>query len=394
MPGSKRLCAIQMSASDLIEPLKQYNSVEPLKRSGIFDYIALVVPDLPSSNAIEAYADYWEVGFFRGEITNVTKRILDCAIYYGAEVIARVLPCWFFLDVDLVNRQMIVLEQEGLDYIMLPRDFDIRFGADVTHARFFQKVLNAFCNTPDIAERYQFNPWGYAEIHDADFTIDMYQDVPTYDMEKFFAVRNLLNEIWPDRWNKADSPHHPYTIATHILRANPFPNPPRSLDLACGFGSGTYYLARQGISVVGVDIDTRVIEKCRQRYADMPTGKLSFVAGDYKDLDFPTESFDIITSIHTMEHVHDDVDFLQRCQSWLRNGGYIVLEVPLLMKRPFSASSEPLNPFHMREYSMEGLTSLMARFFDIVTVYGVTRGYYVETEKARNAVLVVARKSG
>ncbi len=125
----------------------------------------------------------------------------------------------------------------------------------------------------------------------------------------------------------------------------------------------------------------------------MPGERLSFVASDYVGLNFARDSFDLITSIHTMEHVKDDVDFLLRCRSWLREGGYIVLEVPLLMKRPFSDSSEPLNPFHVREYSVAGLSDLVTQFFHIINVYGVTRGYYVEPTKARNAVLVVARKS-
>ena len=103
MPGSKRLCAIQMSASDLIEPLKQYNSVEPLKRSGIFDYIALVVPDLPSSNAIEAYADYWEVGFFRGEITNSTMAHLTGPLTLHIVVVELAPPTYRGIRVITVN---------------------------------------------------------------------------------------------------------------------------------------------------------------------------------------------------------------------------------------------------------------------------------------------------
>ncbi len=228
----------------------RYNVVEPLKRSGIFDQIALVVPDLRSSDAIEDYADYWQVDFFRGDISNVTKRMLDCAIYNGADVIARVLPWWFFLDTDLVLRQVEMLEQEKLEYVMLPRDFDIRFGADVTHIHTFQRILDAFNSNPAIAKRCHFNPWGYVEIYDADFTIGICEDTPIYNMEKFYALRALLNKVWPEQQDFADSPLHVYRLAVDVLKTETCLKSPRGLDLAYGLGAGTHYLAEEGVSIL------------------------------------------------------------------------------------------------------------------------------------------------
>lgn len=61
----------------------------------------------------------------------------------------------------------------------------------------------------------------------------------------------------------------------------------------------------------------------------------------------PDGYFDLIVSIQTMEHVVDDDLFLERCESWLKPGGIIVLEVPLLMRYPFSESAEPYSDYHI-----------------------------------------------
>jgi len=95
-------------------------------------------------------------------------------------------------------------------------------------------------------------------------------------------------------------------------------------------------------------------------------------------------------SVHTLEHVDDDAGFLARIQGWLKRDAALVLEVPLLARRPFLGIPEPLSPAHVREYDAHGLLDLVAERFRVREVYGVNRGAYLEVERARSAILVVA----
>jgi spore coat polysaccharide biosynthesis protein SpsF (cytidylyltransferase family) len=83
----KRLVVVQISSSDVDteekrKNLREYNSVLPLKASGLFDTIALLCPDLPGKDRVEAFAKEWGVEFYAGSILDVRQRIVDCVRKY------------------------------------------------------------------------------------------------------------------------------------------------------------------------------------------------------------------------------------------------------------------------------------------------------------------------
>ena len=80
----------------------------------------------------------------------------------------------------------------------------------------------------------------------------------------------------------------------------------------------------------------------------------------------PKNSFNLIVSIHMMEHIIDDNLFLERCNSWLKLGGVIVIEDPLLMKYPFAESAEPHGHYHIREYKVDPLKSYFSDYFKLI----------------------------
>lgn len=53
----------------------------------------------------------------------------------------------------------------------------------------------------------------------------------------------------------------------------------RVLDLACGHGTASRYLARRGARVTGLDVSARMLDRARQTEADEPLG-ISYVHGD------------------------------------------------------------------------------------------------------------------
>ena len=207
--------------------------------------------------------------------------------------------------------------------------------------------------------------------------------MPVYDRAAFDHVAAGMRALWPDRHDGAATPLHPYRIALESL-----PSDGRALDIATGLGAGAELLAGrgQGVSVLGVDIDAPAVSVARERYGE----RVEFLVTDAFDLDLEPASFDLAVSVHTMEHVEDDAGFLALLHRWLKPGGVLVLEVPLLAARPFLGIPEPLSPAHVREYDVPGLVDLVGERFRIRAAYGVNRGAYLDLDRARSAALLVA----
>jgi spore coat polysaccharide biosynthesis protein SpsF (cytidylyltransferase family) len=369
-----RLCALQMHHTDVVPALGRYNAVERLRDSGLFERVVLAAADVSENDVLLPWAERFGVELFRGHAEDVARRLLDCAVRHRCDVVARALTWWFFIDLELVEAQLDALEGSDAEYVDLPLDFDLRFGADVMRLGFLER---AAAQAP---ERFRRNPWGFAEAFPERFKIATQADVPTYDRATFDRVKEGVRALCPEQHDVAATLLHPYKLALEL-----FPKGGRALDLATGLGAGAALLAGRG-SVLGVDVDAPALEKARARYGD----RVEFVRSDAFALDIEPRSLDLAVSVHTLEHVDDDAGFLARIQGWLKRDAALVLEVPLLARRPFLGIPEPLSPAHVREYDAHGLLDLVAERFRVREVYGVNRGAYLEVERARSAILVVA----
>ena len=99
------------------------------------------------------------------------------------------------------------------------------------------------------------------------------------------------------------------------------------LDVGCGPGIVTKALWHPGIrSITGIDFSPEMIERA-QKHADLmglPV-KVNFAVGDAEGLEFPDESFDIITAL---EYADDPLKFLQSLARVAKKGGIIVVTTP------------------------------------------------------------------
>jgi SAM-dependent methyltransferase len=375
--STRRLCVFQMHHSDAEEKLLELNGVVKVRDSGLFDRVVLAVADLPENRCLERWAEAWGVEIFYGAERDVARRLLDCAQAYECEIVARALVWWFFLDLGLVESSLRLLENSDADGVRLPEDCDIRFGADVFRTRFLRKVLAAQ-QDPSVAQRFAMNPWGHAEAHPEAFHLRTQERLPVYSRATFDALRARMKWLWPSRWDGAATPLHPYRMGESLLAEGGC-----SLDVACGLGAGTALLARKG-PALGVDLSPEAVERCRSRYGE----RARFVAADALELDLPARSFDLITSVHTMEHVPDDRGFLERLARWCKPQGHVLVEVPLLARYPFRDVADPLSPDHEREYQREELLELVGEHFELREAFGVNRGAYLDLDRARSAALL------
>jgi ubiquinone/menaquinone biosynthesis C-methylase UbiE len=69
-------------------------------------------------------------------------------------------------------------------------------------------------------------------------------------------------------------------------------NPKNSLELGCGLGRFSAYIAEQGIKTTGVDFSKVAIEKAKKRVAKSEH-KPTFITADVTKLEMLTEQFDV-----------------------------------------------------------------------------------------------------
>ena len=125
-----------------------------------------------------------------------------------------------------------------------------------------------------------------------------------------------------EKWDKK------YTEMTGLLAKRPpsafvsdyFKDAPgtRALDLACGGGRHSLFLAEEGFNVDAVDISTVALEALRSQ-AD--PDRINLIEADLDTFMPETEAYDLIVKTNFL-----DRDLIQRAKAALKPGGIMVVE--------------------------------------------------------------------
>ena len=95
----------------------------------------------------------------------------------------------------------------------------------------------------------------------------------------------------------------------------------RLLDVGCGDGEALDILRLVGWDVVGVELDEKAVASARARGLDVRQGQLD-------EAGFAEYTFDVVTSSHVIEHVHDPLEFLKQQWRVLKPGGCLIAVTP------------------------------------------------------------------
>lgn len=147
----------------------------------------------------------------------------------------------------------------------------------------------------------------------------------------------------------------------HVARyafALPFTGNKKVLDIACGTGYGLALLKKNASAVVGVDIDFLAAKQARAEWSS----NTSVLLGDATGLPFADQSFDVVTSFETLEHLHNRSGFLSELKRIIKGAGTLILSTPNAnYTKP--VNSKPSNPFHIHEYAPNELREEIERHF-------------------------------
>jgi len=137
------------------------------------------------------------------------------------------------------------------------------------------------------------------------------------------------------------------------------------LDAGCGVGYGSALLVQLGGAgrCVGVDIAPDAVDRARADHA--ADERLEFQLGDVTALDFPDDSFDVVTCFETVEHIDQSAQerFVAEAARVLRPGGLLIASSPNRTQYPAG------NPFHVRELTPAELEQLVRRDFAEVQLF-------------------------
>lgn len=127
------------------------------------------------------------------------------------------------------------------------------------------------------------------------------------------------------------------------------------LDMASGVGYGAYILASQTEckKVFAVDLNEEAIEYGKKNYN---SPKIEYIAGDCLVVELEPESFDLIISFETVEHICNDRLLLQRFHGLLKPQGKLLFSTPNQEKMPYSKVGFP---FHVKHYTPLELECLL-----------------------------------
>ncbi|MBY0433079.1 MAG: class I SAM-dependent methyltransferase [Cyclobacteriaceae bacterium] len=169
----------------------------------------------------------------------------------------------------------------------------------------------------------------------------------------------------------SDNPLHqrllkPYVVANAWIAGD-------LLEVGCGEGRGIDRMLPSIRSYTAIDKIESAIAELRIKH---PSGK--FLSGELPPLPFGDNSFNSVVSFQVIEHIEDDLLFLQEIHRVLRPGGVALITTP---NRPLSLSR---NPWHIREYTPAELTALAKKVFSSVEMKGIAGNEKVMTYHERN----------
>jgi 2-polyprenyl-3-methyl-5-hydroxy-6-metoxy-1,4-benzoquinol methylase len=99
------------------------------------------------------------------------------------------------------------------------------------------------------------------------------------------------------------------------------------LEVGCGNGNFTVFLAQQSQKVTSLDLDESYIRMTKSRLAGQ--ANVEVLLADATTIGLQ-RSFDTVIMLDVLEHIEDDIGMLKKLSGCLRTGGKLIIKVPAL----------------------------------------------------------------
>ncbi len=144
------------------------------------------------------------------------------------------------------------------------------------------------------------------------------------------------------------------------------------LDAACGSGFGSKMLEISGAEEIqAIDISA---ESLRHALRDYAGSRIHYVCGDINHLPYESESFDVVVSFETIEHVSNGSLWICESARMLKPGGLLIVSTPNrdVTNPGLYYGEQPVNPYHCFEYTISEFIGELLPSYDVLELYGQT----------------------
>jgi tocopherol O-methyltransferase len=102
---------------------------------------------------------------------------------------------------------------------------------------------------------------------------------------------------------------------------------PKIIDIGCGIGGSSLYLAEKlNADVVGITLSPVQANRATERAAAAGlTDRATFKVANALEIPYPDNTFDLVWTLESGEHMPDKVKFLQECYRVLKPGGRLIM---------------------------------------------------------------------
>jgi tocopherol O-methyltransferase len=168
---------------------------------------------------------------------------------------------------------------------------------------------------------------------------DLYQDIQQF----YDASSGLWEQIWGEHMhhgyygrsgnNKVNRRQAQIDLIEELLAwagytdKNSLTNPKTIIDVGCGIGGSSLYLAQKfDANVTGITLSPVQANRGTDRAKNAGLEeKVQFQVANALEMPFPDNQFDLVWSLESGEHMPDKTQFLAECYRVLRPGGKLIL---------------------------------------------------------------------
>ena len=156
-----------------------------------------------------------------------------------------------------------------------------------------------------------------------------------------------------------------YELASNFLEKEFNQNKTYGADIFCGNGYGSYVVASKlkNTKILSIDASKEAIELANNYYKI--ENRIKFIN---KFFPFELEKYDYIISFESIEHIQDDIQFIETIISAIKNNGYWFLSTPNEEKMSLKKNN---NKFHFRHYTNKIVNDIFKKYnLKVIEQYG------------------------